>query len=108
MRSKGGTLPGAAIVEKARELAAQLEIKDFTGSAGWLAKFKIRHMIQEKTYRRRYSTADSVGAQFVEETLPAFFTEQVRRLSDSTKAPGANLSQFTKYLLSQLLCRCVT
>lgn len=52
-RALGELLSDKLVVEKARTLAAKLELSDFIVSDSWLAKFKSRHVHNIKLHRSR-------------------------------------------------------
>ncbi|XP_043470591.1 tigger transposable element-derived protein 4-like [Leptopilina heterotoma] len=56
-------ISGPILCEKAREIAAGLQITDFTGSTGWLDRFKNRHGI---VYRQINGESESVSEQDVD------------------------------------------
>lgn len=70
-------MTGPLIIEKAKELAAELGIENFTGSAGWLQKFKKRHKIEQYTLHGEAAAADAEGISFARDKLPDFIEEQV-------------------------------
>ncbi len=83
LRSRGAVLTDKLLLEKAKALAVLLEIADFKGSDGWLAKFKKRCHIQLHQPHGESGAADmagvalaktAVGNQSRQQNITAFFS----------------------------------
>lgn len=64
--SKGARLSGDIIKNKARSLAAELGVEEFSASCGWFTRFKERHQIIFRCEQGEKAAAD----------VPAFETWQ--------------------------------
>lgn len=82
LRSRGAVLTDKLLLEKAKALAVLLEIADFKGSDGWLAKFKKRHHIQLHQPHGESGAADMAGVALAKTAVGKLILELGYKLED--------------------------
>ena len=60
---------------KAKQLAEGANLEGFTGSSGWLQRFKNRYAIRSKGLHGEAADADAHGVQLSQRSLPALISD---------------------------------
>ena len=76
VRARGGSIVDRLIVEKAKEIATELDIQNFKASDGWLAGFKARHGIKLQRPKGESGSADMEGVDIARTVVGQIVTEQ--------------------------------
>ncbi|EDO44738.1 predicted protein, partial [Nematostella vectensis] len=69
MRAQGNQISGPMLQEKARTFAAELDMKDFRASNGWLEGFRRRHGISFGASFSGYETSVNVTTEWTEKIM---------------------------------------
>ena len=83
--SRDAMLTDKLLLEKAKALAALLDIADFKGSDGWLAKFKKRHHIQLQQPHGESGAADMASVRLAKPAVGKLILELNYKLEDVYK-----------------------
>jgi Tc5 transposase DNA-binding domain len=74
-RAAGLSISDDMLISKAKQLADCAKIDDFTGTSGWLQKFKKRYSIRSKGLHGDAADADAQGVEHSQRCLPVLISE---------------------------------
>lgn len=77
MMNRKAVVNGAAIQERALQLAVKMKIEGFGASSGWLANFQHRHGIKVFVQHGEAGAANLEGVKHAREKLPEFIAREV-------------------------------